>query len=50
MSEYIRIDMNRQVKWYIMFLMLSDNYPNAGISEIVDCVNSMLGEVKSQRI
>lgn len=50
MSECIRIDMDRQVKWYLLFLILSDSYPNAGISEIVECVNSELDNDKKMNI
>ena len=40
--ETIRIDLKKQILWYTLFNELSNKYPNASISEVINYTNDLI--------
>ena len=40
--ETIRIDLKKQILWYALFNELSNKYPNASISEVINYTNDLI--------
>lgn len=41
-SEFIKIDMRRNIMWYIIYNRLAKKYPFASIQEIIDETNKLI--------
>ena len=40
--EYIKIDLEKQIRWYFIYTMLKNAYPNSSISDIIDTTNDIV--------